>query len=385
LAPAEKNEPEMTNHAKPVVVTLHGIRTRGEWQKRIAPKIARYGMIPVLLDYGYLNLVQFLNPWTRDKLVKWLRDEISAVRRDYPESPISVVAHSLGTYLVARLLEEESSFTFETVLFSGSIVAREYDWKRLLSTNRVQYVANYIAEKDVWPKLAELVIKGAGRAGTEGFTSEHPALFQHAHAKYGHSDYFSPHTFEVLWLPKLVLPQRQMRQNLYSLLVQVTKVLKTEAAASSCLVRTRLFYRPKGEASFLQFPGMYVASGEHARYQDEELEYVLTPEATRGAIMNCPPAFQAIDTGKTTSWISSDEEQFEAGRADVLAAVAAPLASPLGLNAGSIGMIAVEVLADGTHNHPLKAAAVKQLVPRLSELVTTASVEMQKFFPRDWA
>lgn len=135
---------KMKTQVRPVVITVHGIRTRGEWQKRIAPKIAQYGMIPVLLDYGYFNLFQFLMPWSRNKLVKWLRDEVSAVQRDYPEAPISVVAHSLGTYLIARLLEEESGITFETVLLAGSIISRDYDWKRLLNANRVKYVATRI-------------------------------------------------------------------------------------------------------------------------------------------------------------------------------------------------------------------------------------------------
>jgi hypothetical protein len=94
----------MNPDIRPVVITLHGIRTRGAWQKEIAPRIARYGMIPVLLDYGYFNLFQFLNPWARDGRVKWLRDEVAQVVRDNPHAPVSIVAHSLGTYLVARLM-----------------------------------------------------------------------------------------------------------------------------------------------------------------------------------------------------------------------------------------------------------------------------------------
>lgn len=129
---------------------------------------------------------------------------------------------------------------------------------------------------------------------------------------------------------------------------------------------------------------MHVASSEQARYDNNELAYVITPESVSGAIMSCPPAFDAAYRGSTRAWIAADQPHTQVGRADVLAAVAAPLNSAVSLETGSIGMIALEVLAGGTHDLPRKASAVKSLVEELGELVTTTSVEMQKFFLKDW-
>ena len=41
--------------APKVVVTIHGIRTRGEWQKRITPHLAAHGLVPYHIGYGWFG------------------------------------------------------------------------------------------------------------------------------------------------------------------------------------------------------------------------------------------------------------------------------------------------------------------------------------------
>ncbi|MEE5127961.1 MULTISPECIES: hypothetical protein [unclassified Pseudomonas] len=336
----------------------------------------------MLLDYGYFNIFQFINPYSRDKLVKWLRDEVAAVRRDYPGSPVSLVAHSLGTFLVARLIEEETAFSFDTVLFSGSIVNTDYDWSKYLDSYRVKYVANYMAKKDIWPALASYIVKGAGRAGVDGFESTHVSLFQHLHSKYGHSDYFNPHTFKELWLPKLVIPQRQVIETLSGLLVQAKTLLKTSPESGDCHVRVRMFYNA-GDTTFRQFPGMHAATSKEVRYSEEELDYALTRESALGAVATCPPTFQAAFTTTPTEWSALDESQPTNGRGDLIAAVSARLFSISQPDAPAIGMVALEVLEAGDHNHAKQAVGAKPLVPKLSEYVVTACVGIQALFPEN--
>ena len=373
----------MNQDIRPVVITLHGIRTRGAWQKEIAPRIAQYGMIPVLLDYGYFNLFQFLNPWARDGRVKWLRDEVAQVVRDYPHAPVSIVAHSLGTYLVARLIEEERAFNFETILFAGSIVRTDYDWIRVLEANRVKYVANYIAKNDIWPQLASRVVRGAGRAGVDGFVAQHASLFQHSHSKYGHSDYFNPHTFEELWLPKLVVSQRRILDALSVMLIQASELLVTQAATCGCMARVRLFYKPRATATFRQFPGMYIASANAAKYTEAELDYVITPESAQGAIVTCPPTFQAAFCNAPSQWAAIDHTAPSIGRPDVIASVAAPLSVPGGTPERVVGMVSLEILADQIHTQSMQALGVSLLLPQLRELMGAASFALQ-FFSGDW-
>lgn len=369
---------------RPVVITLHGIRTRGEWQKRIAPLIARYGMIPVLLDYGYFNLLQFLSPWSRNKRVMWLRDEVARVRADFPDSSISVVAHSLGTYLVARLIEEEPNFNFATLIFSGCIVDAEHKWAAHLDNHRIGHLANYVARQDIWPKLARQVIRGprAGVAGVSGFSDKHYSLYQHAHPRYGHSDYFSPNTFEAMWLPKLVLPQRQFIELLRGLLAEVTRLLG--AVQPECHTRTRLFVRLRGSRDFQQADGMHVASAEAARYTTDELSYKLTDGTASGPYLQAPPAFQAAHTKVATQWCAGAGQAPSQGRADVVAAVAAPLVAAAQPQSMAVGMVVVEVLARRPDNLGQLAQTLAPHVPMLLQEVARAGGLLQGMFPKEW-
>ncbi len=310
----------MNPDIRPVVITLHGIRTRGAWQKEIAPRIARYGMIPVLLDYGYFNLFQFLNPWARDGRVKWLRDEVAQVIRDY---------------------------------------------------------------HDIWPRLASRVVRGAGRAGVDGFAAQHASLFQHTHSQYGHSDYFNPHTFEELWLPKLVVSQRRILDALSVMLIQASELLATQAGTCGCMARVRLFYKPRATAAFRQFPGMYIASENAAKYTEAELDYVITPESAQGAIVTCPPTFQAAFCNAPSQWAAIDHTAPCIGRPDVIASVAAPLSLSSGAPGRVVGMVSLEILADQIHTQSMQALGVSLLLPQLRELMGAASFALQ-FFSGDW-
>ncbi len=60
-----------------VVISLHGIRTRGKWQKELAPLLNQSGFTAVLSDYGYFNALELLLPWSREKRVSGFWTNIS--------------------------------------------------------------------------------------------------------------------------------------------------------------------------------------------------------------------------------------------------------------------------------------------------------------------
>jgi hypothetical protein len=147
--------------------------------------------------------------------------------------------------------------------------------------------------------------------------------------------------------------------------------------------RTRLFYRQHGVTAFGQFPGMHLASNEHARYCDEELNYLITRASTQGAMIHSSRVFEAAFTGGATEW-TADDDLSGTGRPDSLAMVASPLFSLLDRTHGVIGVIVFEVLAPSTSDHRRMVEAIKPLVPEFSKFVASACVEMQPFFLRYW-
>lgn len=197
----------MQSHEKSnarVVFTIHGIRTRGVWQKKINPILAKNGFVHVPLDFGFFRAVQLLMPWYRRRQVDWFREEYAA-HIAVGDPPPSIIAHSFGTYIVARTMEiyTGEGIQFDRIILCGSIVQRQYPWDQQLSQGHCSAVLNDAGKKDFWAAIAEFCIKDAGSSGSEGFTTKCEGLTQRIHPEFRHSDYFSTRNYEVNWVPFL--------------------------------------------------------------------------------------------------------------------------------------------------------------------------------------
>ena len=124
------------------VMSLHGIRTRGVWQKDLVPVLARHGFIPYALDYGSFSVFKFASRRTRARKLEWFRDEYERVAAEAGVHRPSIVAHSFGTYLVAGLLVKYPEVVFDKVIFAGSIVDRDFDWPARIEAGQVNLVRN---------------------------------------------------------------------------------------------------------------------------------------------------------------------------------------------------------------------------------------------------
>jgi pimeloyl-ACP methyl ester carboxylesterase len=168
---------------KPVVMTVHGIRTRGEWQKNIGPELVGEGFVPVPLDYDYFTSVAMCLPWRRKSKLDWLREAYDAVRLKSGVERPSVICHSFGTWLVGELLRRYDDVRFDAIVLAGSILPADYDWLSAIEDSRVLAVRNEMATRDVWPGVARWIppMYGGGAfgdSGASGFTQEHDLLEQ---------------------------------------------------------------------------------------------------------------------------------------------------------------------------------------------------------------
>jgi hypothetical protein len=85
------------------VMSLHGIRTRGVWQKDLVPVLARQGWSrgrSTTATSGRQVPAKRRPP----QEVTWLRSEYERVTAEGKVNRPSIIAHSFGTYLVAALL-----------------------------------------------------------------------------------------------------------------------------------------------------------------------------------------------------------------------------------------------------------------------------------------
>ncbi len=184
-----------------LVISIHGIRTRGAWQKQINSELQKQGFRHELLDF--FNALQLLFSGSRKRKIDWFRSEYERVVTEPRILPF-IIAHSFGTYIVAKALEKYPEIRFNRVIFSGSIVRRDFDWASLIRTGRVGAILNEIGGKDIWSKLAEWVIGDAGASGAIGFSSSGLGIYQRRRPRFRHSDHFYALNYTRNWIPYLL-------------------------------------------------------------------------------------------------------------------------------------------------------------------------------------
>jgi pimeloyl-ACP methyl ester carboxylesterase len=233
-----------------IVVTLHGIRTRGQWQKQVTPYLARHGLIPYHLDYGFLGVLSFVLPWTRANRVQWLRDELRDLMDRTGAKRVSVIAHSFGTWLALEALEAENgNLRFDRVVLTGSIVRRDFPWEQTIRRKRwAQAVRNERAAGDWVVRAAELfarlagpIAPRAGASGALGFDAASDVVQQHTVAG-GHSEVLNISNYEK-WARFIAyprLPDDHLRR-VRTLVQQIRALAASQLGVDVELVRTNLF------------------------------------------------------------------------------------------------------------------------------------------------
>jgi hypothetical protein len=112
---------------KHLVITVHGIRTYGQWSARLCRLL--YAAEPTIdvvnYTYGYFSLIAFLVPPLRWLATRRFRD---VLRREVSREAwdrIDIVAHSFGTHLAAWALAGLSpteKCRINTLILCGSVL-----------------------------------------------------------------------------------------------------------------------------------------------------------------------------------------------------------------------------------------------------------------------
>jgi len=193
-----------TQAASRHVFLLHGIKTRGKWQKDVSPLLSAHGLIPIPLDFGYFGARQLVWPPARKKKRQWLLEEYTReCARLRCESP-SIVAHSFGCYLVASLLKKYSQVRFDRIIFCGSIVHPGYPWADFAARGQVKSVLNQYGGEDFWTWVVQWAVEDAGPSGYSGFGHPCAIVQQQNHPEFEHSDYFYDLNYNQNWIPFLL-------------------------------------------------------------------------------------------------------------------------------------------------------------------------------------
>ena len=158
-----------------ILITIHGIHTYGLWQSRLADLVHHRSpdVQSKEYHYGVFSAIQLWIPPVRWIVAwlfrRWLRDLLNNPSHPVPlETRIDIVAHSFGTYVVARALTDwrgrpitDLTRRIHTIIFAASVLKESFPgWNRMS-----RRLVNECGTKDNVLALNQLVNLGLGLAG----------------------------------------------------------------------------------------------------------------------------------------------------------------------------------------------------------------------------
>lgn len=211
--------------AKGVVIPIHGIRTYADWMPHLSLLASASGWAIAPYIYGYKEVTVLRNEKEKRAIIEGFRDWISIIKQNF-DGPISIIAHSFGSYIIGRYLIEAKDITanFDAVILCGSILNKNYNWATYFATAKIGYVLNIISEEDEWVKfLPEGGVKFIaedkllGKAGCDGFNYQGKRMIQIRSTLLTHNNIIKTDIINGQWLPFLKLAHGSQRRFKYNL------------------------------------------------------------------------------------------------------------------------------------------------------------------------
>ncbi|HCL4388601.1 hypothetical protein I5G05_03560 [Pseudomonas aeruginosa] len=170
-----------------VLILIHGIHTDGSWHQHVQAKLSDIKNLQVQdLGYDLVTALQLFGPFRRGPIERIVR-EIRNIKREEPLAKISVIAHSFGTYITSKILQDHPDIVFDKIIMCGSIVSRDYPWNRNARGMNKSSIINDVGTRDIWPLVATCTTLGYGSTGRRGFQS---SCVTDRYFNYAHSDFF---------------------------------------------------------------------------------------------------------------------------------------------------------------------------------------------------
>ncbi len=185
-----------------LVILVHGIRTRASWMGVIRSTLTASGFAVEPTNYGRFDLLRFLLPgkYFRRQAIDRVWIDIQRAMQLHPDLPVSFIAHSFGTLIVANLLQREFLLKANRVIFCGSVVHYRFPFEQMDSRFKAP-VLNEVGTRDVWPIMAESITWGYGSAGAYGFNRA--GVDDRRHNGLAHSDFLNANFCKEFWVPYL--------------------------------------------------------------------------------------------------------------------------------------------------------------------------------------
>lgn len=154
---------------KKLLISLHGIRTRGEWQRELCPHVSEKRWKYYPLDFGKISACR-LAFGRHEKYLQRFRSEYNRIVSATPGAIPSIIVHSFGSLILTKALERFNELRFDKIVLTGSIVRRDFPWEEIRKRGQFSQVLNLVGGKDIWSRaVVKSPLAKAGNSGAEGF------------------------------------------------------------------------------------------------------------------------------------------------------------------------------------------------------------------------
>jgi hypothetical protein len=151
------------------VISVHGMKTTGAWQKEITKELQFARILYAPVDYGFA-LASVLRKKKADTVGDVIVNEYEQIRTRQPHLRVCAVAHSFGTLALGRALQRTSDLKLERAILYASVLERNFPWSKIAKRAQILRVLNETCRADLLPKLAGVVLRGpSGASGCYGF------------------------------------------------------------------------------------------------------------------------------------------------------------------------------------------------------------------------
>lgn len=176
--------------AKRLVLLIHGIRTRAEWQETAKSELQEANVKVIPIKYGLVDALQFWCPLvTRRKPIEETERRVCRAIFDHPGFEVVIIAHSFGTYAISQILKRNPLIRVARLILCGGIVDPMFRWGEL--PNRPDIVLNDCGCRDIWPVMASCCTWGFGASGAFGYGTHEveDRFFDHSHGDFFDKDF----------------------------------------------------------------------------------------------------------------------------------------------------------------------------------------------------
>jgi pimeloyl-ACP methyl ester carboxylesterase len=200
-----QNSTELSEH---LVILVHGINTRALWMGKVRSTLELAGFAVGVTSFGKYSLFRFLMPFQAfrrrpvERVLGDIKTALALYERKARKRPekVSVISHSFGTYVVAKILADHDELNWYRIIFVGSVVREDFDFGKVIDRFDDPLLSE-VGTRDFWPALAESAGWGYGSIGSTQLNR--PGTVTRWHKNYSHGDFLTPEFCNEFWVPFL--------------------------------------------------------------------------------------------------------------------------------------------------------------------------------------